>query len=692
MFVKKNVQLLLAIAALSVPTVKEGLPFEVKENVLPVDKGTKKKPNILLILADDMGYSDIGCFGGMIDTPNIDSLAENGTRLRSFTNTARCSPSRASILTGQHPYDSEIYNLPEWDIRQNGGYLGKDVVTIAEVLKDDGYNTFMTGKWHLSKDIGVDVMDHGDSWPLKRGFDNFYGTIPGGGSYFTPYSVWDNERKIDDEIKEDPNFYYTDAISDKAVEYIKNGSGDEPFFGYVAYTAPHYPLHAKPQDIEKYHGKFDEGWDVLRERKYKKMIEMGLIDKEWGLAGAHPSTNVEKWETRGNKDYLAKCMEIYAAMIDCMDQGIGRILGTLRETGKLDDTLIVFLSDNGASAEGLQNQNYNLDELGTDLSYNSAGAGWASLSCAPFKMFKKFVHNGGIASPFIMQWNNAPVSMEKGSIRKSRAQIIDLMPTFLEATGASYPTSRNGVDILPYVGSSLFPIINEDQPIRDEFFYEHEDCMGVIKGDWKLVRVKGWDWELYNIKEDGTECNNLIDKYPGIAEALRKLYLNWTKTTKNTYGSNLLVNGDFERSANYLAKHDGWYSYAEDEKNMDAEFVETYEPNNGEWRLTHYADYDFETSTCQKLHSLRPGYYQIDFYAKKDTDVNQFEENYFFAKSQEEKRLNIANNGVYSLNRMIFKHDGGDLEIGFVTKAKKGAWVAIDDVKVEYVSELKCQI
>lgn len=663
---------------------KVDIPTVVKTVNIGTDNKieNKEKPNILFILADDMGYSDIGCYGGEIDTPNIDSLAANGVRLTGFTNTARCSPSRASILTGQYPIESGVPNLPEWDTRVEGGYLSNNVVTIPEVLKENGYSTFMTGKWHLSKDIGVDVMDNGNSWPLARGFDKFYGTIPGGGSYFTPESIWDNEEKIDEKVKLDSNYYYTDAISDKCVEYIGDClNSDKPFFGYVAYTAPHFPLHAKEEDIQKYKGRFDDGWDVLRQERLERMKKMGIVDPDWELANTHEyASNIGSWDEKGNKDYLRKCMEIYAAMIDCMDQGIGRILNFLESKAELDNTVIIFMSDNGASAEVLANQTLDINKVGTNESYNSIGGGWAQLSSTPFSLFKKYVHNGGIATPFIMQWKNGIDSSIYNSIRRSRAQIHDILPTILDITDSNYPTEYKNRKIKELPGNSIMPIIYDDTPIRDVFYWEHEESMGVLKGDWKLVKIKGWDWELYNLRTDPTENDNIINDYPEVVSSLKKLYSDWRSSTGSSYGDNLIVDGDFENIARYQRKHDGWVSTLND----DAAFPETFQPYEGEWRLTHYKNVPFKVSTSQTITKITKGYYVLSAMTKRMPGDSNFVACYMKVKVGDKEYIkNISGSDSYGKIELIFENTQDKIEISFYTESKvDGAWLAVDKVEL----------
>jgi arylsulfatase len=377
-----------------------------------------QKPNILLILNDDMGFSDLSCYGGEIDTPNLNRLAENGFRFTQFYNTARCSPSRASLLTGLHPHQAGIGVLT-YDQGPEGyaGDLNNRCVTIAEVLKENGYRTYMSGKWHVASDLD----NPSDSWPKQRGFDRFYGTIIGAGSYYDPNTLTRGNDNIEDEPKRDDNFYYTDAISDQAVRYIHEyapQNSDVPFFQYVAYTAPHWPLHAFEEDIAKYKGRFDIGWDELREQRMQRMIDMGIIDPSWQLTDRDPTQ--PKWEDAENKAWQLRRMEVYAAQIDRMDQGIGRIIQSLKETGQLDNTLIIFLSDNGACAEGIPPEvteeelvnnlqlarSYtrtgkkvrfgNRPEImpGAEDTYQSYETAWANLSNTPFRLYKHWVHEG----------------------------------------------------------------------------------------------------------------------------------------------------------------------------------------------------------------------------------------------------------------------------------------------------------
>ena len=393
----------------------------------------KKKPNIVLILNDDMGYSDLGCYGGEIETPNLDRLAANGLRFSSFYNTARCSPSRASMLTGLHPHQTGV-GILTYDSGPEGyaGNLNQRCVTIPQVLKAHGYRTYMSGKWHVASNLTQPT----DTWPLQRGFDEFYGTIIGAGSFYDPNTLTRGNENVEHEAHAE-GFFYTDAISDQAVEYIERHAEerpDQPFFEYVAYTAPHWPLHAHEEDIAKYEGRFDAGWDALRQARLDKLVASGLLEAHWKLTERDP-TQPPWTEAEADAQFRAwtlRCMEVYAAQIDRMDQGIGRILAALEKTGQLDDTLVIFLADNGACAEDIP-QDVTIDELvdklmiarrttrsgepvhfgndilrmpGPENTYQSYGTAWANLSNAPFRLYKHWIHEGGIATPLIAHWPN----------------------------------------------------------------------------------------------------------------------------------------------------------------------------------------------------------------------------------------------------------------------------------------------
>jgi len=509
----------------------------------------QRRPNVLLIINDDMGYSDIGCYGGEVDTPNLDRLAESGLRFTQFYNTPRCSPSRASLLTGLYPHQAGIGVLT-YPTGPEGyaGDLGRDTVTIAEVLKESGYRTYMSGKWHVSSSL----VEPTDSWPMQRGFDAFYGTIIGAGSFYYPNTLTRGNDNIDHEAENDPEFFYTDAISDQAAAFIRDHHekhGEAPFFQYVAYTAPHWPLHAHPDDIAKYRGRFDAGWDRLREERLERMVAAGLIEPDWKLTERDPTQ--PPWDEAEHKEWLLRCMEVYAAQIDRMDQGIGRIIVALEDTGRLDDTLIFFLSDNGACAEDIP-ENVTMEELVNELmiarshtragepvtvgnipsimpgpedTYQSYGVAWANLSNTPFRLYKHWTHEGGVATPFLCHWPSGIA--DKGTIRHTPAHIPDIMATIVDAAGASYPSRYADRDIPPMEGVSLLPVLATDALPERPMFFEHEGNAAVRLGRWKLVREYPGDWELYDMQVDRTETRDLAAAHPEVVADLAARWDGW---------------------------------------------------------------------------------------------------------------------------------------------------------------------
>jgi arylsulfatase A-like enzyme len=505
------------------------------------------QPNILLILNDDMGFSDLGCYGGEVRTPTLDRLGHNGLRFTQFYNTARCCPSRASLLTGLHPHQADVGHMMDDDgIDGYTGDLNADTTTIAEALKAGGYRTYMSGKWHVTRHH--DGPKH--NWPRQRGFDEFFGIITGACSYFDPATLTrDNER-----IEPDPDkpFFMTDAISDNMVGYIEQHAGetdDKPFFGYLAYTAPHWPLHAHDEDIAKYSGRFDAGWDQLRTQRLERMVQMGIIDPSWELTPRDPSQ--PEWTEAENKAWQARRMEVYAAQIDRMDQGIGRVVAALERTGQLENTLIVFLADNGGCAEefdppqmGRKSNwvwetertrdgrpvNYgNGPEIwpGGDDTYTSYGVPWANLSNTPFREYKHWVHEGGISTPLIVHWPAGIDSAHNGQLRSQPGQLPDIMATFLDISGVQQPTEREGHAVQPCEGFSIAPTFDDNPPLRDVLYLEHEGNRCVRRGQWKLVNKYPGDWELYDMAADRTELNDLSSEHPKIVEELSALYHAW---------------------------------------------------------------------------------------------------------------------------------------------------------------------
>lgn len=508
------------------------------------------KPNVVLILNDDMGYSDIGCYGGEIETPNLDRLAAKGLRFSQFYNTARCSPSRASMLTGLHPHQTGV-GILTYDSGPEGyaGNLNHRCVTIPQALKAGGYRTYMSGKWHVASSLTKPT----DTWPLQRGFDEFYGTIIGAGSFYDPNTLTRGNDNAEHEARKE-GFFYTDAISDQAVAYIEKHLKEhpgKPFFEYVAYTAPHWPLHAHEEDIAKYKGRFDKGWDQLRAERLEKLVDWGLLSEAWKMTDRDPTQ--PPWEQAGHKAWLLRCMEVYAAQVDRMDQGIGRILACLEKSGQMENTVVIFLADNGACAEDIP-EDVTIDEVvnklmiarshtragepvhfgndpgrmpGPENTYQSYGPAWANLSNAPFRFYKHWIHEGGISTPLIVHWPQGIA--DKGAIRHTPGYLPDIMATILDITGTSYPQEWAGNPVEPLEGHSLKPAFSGEVPARPPMFWEHEGNAAVRKGKWKLVRDYPKAWELYDMEADRTELHDLAAQHPARVAEMSVQYEAWAK-------------------------------------------------------------------------------------------------------------------------------------------------------------------
>jgi arylsulfatase len=477
------------------------------------------RPNIVLILADDMGYSDIGCYGGEIDTPALDGLAARGVRFTHFYNGARCCPARASLLTGLHPHQAGMGWMTAADLGSRGyvGDLNIRCATIAEALRPAGYGTYMAGKWHLTYVKYCDPNGPRHSWPLQRGFDDFYGTLAGSGSYFGPATL----MRGNDRVQPGPDFYYTDAIAEASSSFIERHRTDrprDPFFLYVAFTAPHWPLHARPDDITRFRGRYLPGWDVLRLERHRRMLRLGLLDPRWTISDRDPE--VQSWDglTKPQRDESDLRMAIYAAQVHAMDRGIGRIAETLRAGGILDDTVLLFMSDNGGCHEEVHRGQPHPEDIGTDRSFESYGRPWANLSNTPFREFKSWVHEGGISTPLVVHW---PAGIRApGTFSHALGHFTDIMPTCLELAGASYPPP-SAPEAQPLQGVSLLPLFGgEDRP-RGSIFWEHEGNRALRSGKWKLA-AKGLygRWELYDMLEDRTERVDLSKEYPDVTRAL----------------------------------------------------------------------------------------------------------------------------------------------------------------------------
>jgi arylsulfatase len=504
------------------------------------------RPHVVIVVADDMGYSDLGCYGGEMATPTLDRLARAGARLTRFYNTTRCSPSRASLLTGLHPHQTGIGILTS-DDRPDGyrGSLNERCLTIAEVLGGAGYATGLSGKWHLSSQEWVPS----DAWPTRRGFQRFFGTISGCGSYYRPTTLTRGEQNVENEAAE-PGFFYTDAITDEAQRFIRGQAASEPsrpFLLYVAYTAPHWPLHAPAEDIARYRGRFDAGWDELREARLRRLVAEGLMPVGTTLSDRDPTQPA--WRDALDQTWQLVRIQTYAAQIDRMDRGVARIVTALTETGALDHTLFFFLSDNGASAEGLpiadpetfrhrrsivppatwsgaalRIGNSPDIEPGPDDTYCSYGRAWANLSNTPFRFYKRWVHEGGISTPLIVHWPDGGV---RPSIVHTPFQLTDMVPTLLEATGVTYAAIYPGRDPLPLEGRSMLPVLRGGTVEPRTLYWEHLGNAAIRRDRWKLVREHPHPWELYEIDVDRAELTNHAKTRPEIVAELSAAWSAW---------------------------------------------------------------------------------------------------------------------------------------------------------------------
>lgn len=483
------------------------------------------RPDIVLILADDMGFSDIGCYGGEIDTPNLDRLARRGVRFSQFYCAARCCPTRASLLTGLYPHQAGVGHMVQnRGLPSYQGYLNRRCVTLAEVLKPAGYTTLMSGKWH--------VGERRPHWPCDRGFDRYFGLISGASNYFR----LDPGRAmaLDNEPWTPPpsGFYMTDAFTDHAVRMVREAAPKQnPFFLYLAYTAPHWPLHALPEDIDKYRGRYLKGWDRLRQERHERMIAMGLVARSWPLAPRDP--DVPAWDSlsqREREEWDLR-MAVYAAQIDRMDRGIGRVLDELEKAGRLENAFVFFLSDNGGCHEqnigsGLEQQAPNPLPGGAD-SFTSYRRPWANASNTPFRLYKQYTHEGGISTPAIAAWTTR--IRQPGTISHEVGHIIDLMPTVLRISGASYPKENQGTPVLSPEGVSLTTCLVHGGGLPRNapgLFWEHQGHKGFRQGAWKLVSSRGQGWELYNLASDRTE---LFDLAPRDRRRVEQMAAEWQR-------------------------------------------------------------------------------------------------------------------------------------------------------------------
>lgn len=519
-----------------------------------------ERPNVIIILADDLGFSDLGCYGGEISTPNLDRMATRGVRFSSFYTSARCCPSRAALMTGLHPHQAGIGSFVEARPVAGKGpaYAGRllsSCVTLAELLGDAGYSTWMVGKWHL-----------GDPGPMARGFQEYYGY-----RNFSAYAEdqWDASKYVrlpagrapEIRLEEGTEFYATDVFSRYAVEFLRQAHRqDRPFFLYLAHSSPHFPVQAPKATIDRYMEMYLRGWDVLRGERFERQKAMGLFSKEADLpprsmvpvdqdsiANGYPGQTNPPWADlpEARRIDLARRMAIFAAMVEHVDTGVGTLLAELESSGADQNTLIFFLSDNGAcyewgpfgfdgpSRQGLTRLHVgaDLEQMGLKGSHHAYGSGWANLCNTPLSMYKHFCHEGGIASPLIVQ-APGPLNLS-GGIVEEPAHLMDIVPTVLEAAGVTYPATRAGRSIQPLEGVSLIPAMGGEVLPERVLAFEHQAARGLRKGRWKITwgKREGRDptWRLYDLDDDRFEQIDLLPTHPEIGHGLIALWEDWAR-------------------------------------------------------------------------------------------------------------------------------------------------------------------
>lgn len=520
------------------------LPSARAEKAAPAS--ASGRPNIIMILVDDMGYSDTAPYGSEVSTPNIDRLAKGGMQFTQFYNNPRCCPSRASLMTGLYSQQAGMglmtadygrYPYPGYK-----GDLSEDCVTIAEALKGGGYSTAIAGKWHLTPNI-KDFSQH--NWPLQRGFDKFFGTIEGAGSYFDPASL----ARDNTPIKAGDNFYYTDAIAENATNYVEEfARAGKPFFVYTAFTAAHWPLHAHEEDIAKQKGRYSGGWDELRRARHARQIQLGVLDEKWPLTNRDP--RVPAWEVASFKEWEMRRMEVYAAMIETMDRGVGRILDKLDELGIADNTLVMFMSDNGGNFEEMNDPGPSVPRPawlpykthdgrpvnrgnkpsvmpGAEDTFQSIGIPWGNCANTPFRLYKHYAHEGGISTAFLARW---PKGIKRaGTMTRQLGHETDVMATCLDIAGVAYPAkAKSGQQPPALAGTSLRPIFEgRTRTDRGPMFWEHEGNAAMRDGKWKLVSRFPDAWELHDMEADRTELRNVAEQYPDRVKAMAAAYEAW---------------------------------------------------------------------------------------------------------------------------------------------------------------------
>jgi arylsulfatase A-like enzyme len=471
---------------------------------LPFAADTVRKPNILLIMADDLGWSDLGSYGGEIQTPVLDSLADKGLRFTQFYNGSKCQETRATLLGGRYWQDS-------------GGITLRSGMTMGHAMREAGYATIAVGKWHLAGN------------PVDRGFDRYFGHLSGSTDFFKPHPSY----HLDDRAWENPpeDFYATDANADFSIRFIRElrqEDPEKPFFLYLAFNAPHSPIQAWPEDILRYRGLYRDGWDEIRRRRYERMVELGVFNEEWALS-PRPET-IPAWEelSETEQDFEDLRMSIYAAMVDRMDHAIGRVLAEIKSLGEEEDTLVVFLSDNGGSPFDRHRRGtlYHREALPDPNANWQYGLGWSNVSNTPFQHYKRNMFNGGKITPLIAYW---PAGLKRrGEMTDQVAHIIDLMPTFLDVAGGEWPPEFDGQAQSGLPGKSLRVLFESDHLERlDPLFFHLYDHRAVIQGEWKLVSDWGRPWALFNLRDDRTELKDLANEEPREFLRLKNLWHVW---------------------------------------------------------------------------------------------------------------------------------------------------------------------
>ncbi|TWT53442.1 Arylsulfatase [Rubripirellula amarantea] len=533
--------------------------YENQKGARDARTDTDQRPNIVIVLADDLGYSDLGCYGGEISTPNIDALAKNGVRFTQLYNSARCCPSRASLLTGLYPTQAGIgdFTTDQPNPKRGPGYLGRlndQCATLAEVLKPAGYGCYYVGKWHV----------HPETGPIKRGFDEFYGYTRDHShdQYDADYYIRLPEGRDKEIDLSKDRFYATDVFNDYAIEFIRQGqSSKQPWFLFLGHSSPHFPVQAPADRADKYDEVYRRGWDVLREERFDRMKAIGLVDSpSWNLsprslvpvdrddiANGFSGQDNPEWDSLDHDRQLdlARRMAVFAAMVEGVDQGVGKIIDHLRNTGHLDNTLVLFLSDNGACyewgpfgfdgksrlGETTLRQGTDLRDIGGPGTHQSYGSAWANLGNTPFRMYKHFTHEGGISTPFIAHW---PAGIAKSDRWvRDPSHVMDIMPTLMEVAGATYPGQIRGNPTTPLEGVSLLPAMRGEKLSERTIGFDHQAAHAIRKGDWKAVYAKRMPhdlkWELYNLAEDRCEMNDLADQQPERTKEMIELWNQWAR-------------------------------------------------------------------------------------------------------------------------------------------------------------------